>query len=150
VTCLKSREIFGIALPAARRGSRDTSSRWSSDRVAASLDCNSVALPGGAFLAEANKGADTVTLDVTKIGRVYVRGTVDMVPTPADGTQRLLGIGLGFNLKQGTDSVKNPWPVPSGVTGLWYTVEGAAILQLRLKTPPTERIALRSRTRARW
>jgi len=32
---------------------------------------------------------------------------------------------------------KNPWPVPSGVTGFWFTVEGAAIPPLRFKTTPS-------------
>jgi len=101
---------------------------------------NGYGVAGGAFLAKANMGSQTIALDGTKAGRVCVSGTVDAVPTPADGSHPpysdYWGIELGFNLNQGTDSVKNPWPVPSGVTGFWFTVEGAAIPPLRFKTTP--------------
>ena len=64
-----------------------------------------------------------------------------MVPTPADGSHPpysdYWGIELGFNLNQGTDAVKNPWMVPAGVVGFWFTLEGSAIPPIRFKTTPT-------------
>ena len=71
---------------------------------------NAYGVAGGAFLAKANMGSQTITLDGTSVGRVCVSGTVDAVPTPADGSHPpysdCWGIELGFNLNQGTDRVK--------------------------------------------
>jgi hypothetical protein len=102
---------------------------------------NSYGVTGGAFLAKANLGSDTVMLDATQVGKVCLTGTVDSVPVPADGSHPpysdYWGIELGFNLNQGADAVKNPWTVPSGVIGFSFTVEGAAIPPIRFKTTPT-------------
>jgi hypothetical protein len=102
---------------------------------------NTYGVAGGAFLAKANMGSSTVVLDTIPTGRICLNGTVEMVPTPADGSHPpysdYWGIELGFNLNQGTDAVKNPWSVPAGVVGFWFTVEGAAIPPIRFKTTPT-------------
>lgn len=105
------------------------------------LGANSYGVTGGAFLAKANMGSSTVALDVTQVGKICLTGTVEMVPTPADGSHPpysdYWGIELGFNLNQGADAAKNPWPVPAGVTGFWFTVEGQMIPPIRFKTTPT-------------
>jgi hypothetical protein len=105
------------------------------------LGANAYGVAGGAFLARANLGSSTVVLDTTQVGKICLQGTVEMVPTPADGSHPpysdYWGIELGFNLNQGLDAVKNPWLVPAGVTGFWFTVEGAAIPPIRFKTTPT-------------
>src|SRR5262249_34835240 len=102
------------------------------------LGANSYGVAGGAFLAKANMGSSTVVLDATTAGKICRQGTGEMVPTPADGSpppySDYWGIDLGFNLNQGADAVKNPWSVPAGVTGFWFTVEGAAIPPIRFKT----------------
>jgi hypothetical protein len=101
---------------------------------------NSYGVTGGAFLAKANLGSDTVVLDLTQIGKICVKGTVEAVPIPADGSHPpysdYWGIELGFNLNQGADATKNAWTVPSGVSGFWFTVEGPAIPPIRFKTTP--------------
>jgi len=82
-----------------------------------------------------------VVLDATQVGKICLGGTVEMVPTPADGSHPpysdYWGIELGFNLNQATDGTKNPWTVPTGVTGFWFTLEGSSIPPLRFKTTPT-------------
>jgi hypothetical protein len=102
---------------------------------------NTYGVAGGAFLAKANMGSSTVVLDTTAVGKICLRGTVEMVPTPADGSHPpysdYWGIELGFNLNQGMDAAKNPWPVPAGVAGFWFTVEGAMVPAMRFKTTPT-------------
>src|SRR5262245_8847872 len=102
---------------------------------------NSYGVTGGAFLAKANLGSSTVVLDTAPAGKICLRGTVEMVPTPADGSHPpysdYWGIELGFNLNQGADAAKNPWTVPAGVAGFWFTVEGPTIPPLRFKTTPT-------------
>ena len=104
---------------------------------------NSYGVTGGAFLAKANMGSSTVVLDATAAGKICVSGTVDMVPTPADGSHPpysdYWGIELGFNLNQAADGTKNPWTVPSGVHGFWFTVEGPMVPPMRFKTTPTGR-----------
>jgi hypothetical protein len=104
---------------------------------------NAYGVTGGAFLAKANLGSDTVVLDTTQVGKVCLTGTVEMVPTPADGSHPpysdYWGIELGFNLNQGADAVKNPWTVPPGVVGFWFTLEGPTIPPIRFKTTPTGR-----------
>ena len=66
-----------------------------------------------------------------------------MVPIPADGSHPpysdYWGIELGFNLNQAADATKNPWTVPAGVVGFWFTVEGPTIPPIRFKTTPTGR-----------
>jgi len=105
------------------------------------LGMNSYGVAGGAFLAKANMGSSTVVLDTTATGKICLQGTVEMVPTPADGSHPpysdYWGIELGFNLNQGTDGTKNPWTVPAGVTGFWFTLEGTTIPSIRFKTTPT-------------
>jgi hypothetical protein len=102
---------------------------------------NSYGVTGGAFLAKAPMGSSTIVLDTTPVGKICLQGTVEMVPTPADGSHPpysdYWGIELGFNLNQGTDGAKNPWTVPAGVTGFWFTVEGPTIPPIRFKTTPT-------------
>jgi len=102
---------------------------------------NAYGVAGGAFLAKASLGSSTVALAGTQAGKVCLNGTVEMVPTPADGSHPpysdYWGIELGFNLNQGTDAVKNPWMVPAGVVGFWFTLEGSAIPPIRFKTTPT-------------
>ena len=102
---------------------------------------NSYGVAGGAFLAKANMGSSTVVIDTTQVGKICLSGTVEMVPLPADGSHPpysdYWGIELGFNLNQGADAVKNPWTVPAGVTGFWFTLEGPTIPQIRFKTTPT-------------
>jgi hypothetical protein len=102
---------------------------------------NAYGVAGGAFLAKANMGSSTVVLDAVPAGKICLHGTVEAVPTPADGSHPpysdYWGIELGFNLNQGADAVKNPWPVPAGVVGFWFTVEGPTIPQIRFKTTPT-------------
>ncbi|MES1187711.1 MAG: hypothetical protein ABUL60_28090 [Myxococcales bacterium] len=109
------------------------------------LGTNTYGISGGAFLAKSPMGATTVVLDDTQVGKICLKGTVEMVPTPADGSHppysQYWGIDLGFNLNQAADatagSEKTPWTVPPGVVGFWFTVEGAMIPQLRFKTTPT-------------
>jgi hypothetical protein len=104
---------------------------------------NSFGVAGGAFLAKANLGSGTVVLDTVSVGKICLHGTVEMVPTPADGSHPpysdYWGIELGFNLSQGADGTKNPWMVPAGVVGFWFTVEGPTIPPIRFKTTPTGR-----------
>jgi hypothetical protein len=105
------------------------------------LGTNGYGVTGGAFLAKAPMGSSTVVLDTAPVGKICLQGTVEMVPTPADGSHPpysdYWGIELGFNLNQGTDAVKNPWAVPAGVVGFWFTVEGPTIPPIRFKTTPT-------------
>src|SRR5215831_7392094 len=102
---------------------------------------NSYGVVGGAFLAKANMGSSTVVLDTTAVGKICLQGTVEMVPTPADGSHPpysdYWGIELGFNLNQAADGTKNPWTVPANVTGFWFTAEGPTIPPIRFKTTPT-------------
>jgi hypothetical protein len=102
---------------------------------------NPYGVAGGAFLAKANMGSSTVVLDTTAVGKICLSGTVEIVPTPADGSHPpysdYWGIELGFNLNQGMDAVKNPWTVPPDSIGFWFTVEGASIPPIRFKTTPT-------------
>lgn len=104
---------------------------------------NSYGVTGGAFLAKAPMGSSTVVLDPAQVGKICLNGTVEMVPTPADGSHppysTYWGIELGFNLNQDATGTKVPWMVPAGVTGFWFTVEGAAIPPIRFKTTPTGR-----------
>src|SRR4029079_19626477 len=101
---------------------------------------NTYGVAGGAFLAKANMGSSTVVLDTTQVGKNCLQGTVEMVPTPADGSHPpysdYWGIELGFNLNQGTDAVKNPWTVSPGVIGFWFTAEAPMIPPIRFKTTP--------------
>ncbi|HXN34412.1 MAG TPA: hypothetical protein VN894_21265, partial [Polyangiaceae bacterium] len=95
-----------------------------------------------AFFTKSNDGATTVMLDTTKLGKVCVTGTVDIVPTPADGGHPpysdYWGVEVGFSLNQSTDgAAKAPWIVPPNVIGFWFTVEGNAIPDIRFKTTPT-------------
>ena len=110
------------------------------------LGMNDYGIQGGAFLARSAKGTSSVLLDKTQLGKICLSGTVEMVPTPADGSHppysEYWGIDLGFNLNQGatTDpTVKTPWIVAPGVVGFWFTVEGATIPPIRFKTTPTGR-----------
>ena len=107
------------------------------------LGANPYGVTGGAFFAKANMGSSTVALDTAPVGKVCLKGTVEVVPTPADGSHPpysdYWGIELGFNLNQGAGTVKNPWMVPSGVVGFWFTVEGATIPSIRFKTTPNGR-----------
>jgi len=107
------------------------------------LGTNSYGVTGGAFLAKANFGSETVAIDATQAGEICLTGMVAPVPVPADGSHPpysdYWGIELGFNLNQGTDGTKNPWMVPAGVTGFWFTAEGTAIPPIRFKTTPTGR-----------
>jgi hypothetical protein len=102
---------------------------------------NTYGVAGGAFLAKANLGSSTVLLDTTQVGKICLKGTVEKVPTPADGSHPpysdYWGIELGLNLNQGADATKNPWIVPSNVIGLWFTVEGSTIPPIRFKATPT-------------
>jgi hypothetical protein len=102
---------------------------------------NTYAVAGGAFLAKAPMGSSTVVLDTAPVGKICLTGTVEVVPTPADGSHPpysdYWGIELGFNLNQGLDGAKNPWTVPAGVTGFWFTLEGPMIPPIRFKTTPT-------------
>jgi hypothetical protein len=110
---------------------------------------NAYGITGPAFFAKSNNGATTVMLDETKAGKVCVTGTVEIVPTPADGGHPpysdYWGIEVGFNLNQDADgglaeggpTGKNPWVVPANVVGFWFTVEGAMIPDIRFKTTPT-------------
>jgi len=104
---------------------------------------NPYGVTGGAFLAKAPMGSSTVVLDSTQPGKICLGGTVEAVPVPADGSHppysTYWGIELGFNLNQGADGVKSPWMLPAGVTGLWFTVEGPAIPEIRFKATPTGR-----------
>jgi hypothetical protein len=107
---------------------------------------NASGIAGAAFFAKSTQGADTVVLDKSQVGKVCLKGTVDVVPTPADGGHPpysdYWGIDLGFNLNQEADAdpaVKTPWVVPSNVIGFWFTVEGATIPDIRFKTTPTGR-----------
>lgn len=105
------------------------------------LGTNPYGVAGGAFLAKANLGSSTVVLDTSAVGKICLHGTVEMVPTPADGSHPpysdYWGIELGFNLNQATDGTKTPWAVPAGVAGFWFTLEGPMIPPLRFKTTPT-------------
>jgi hypothetical protein len=109
---------------------------------------NAYGIRGPSFFAKSTKGADTVVVDKTQVGKVCLKGTVDMVPTPADGGHPpysdYWGVDLGFNLNQDLDAgadasptMKTPWVVPANVIGFWFTVEGAAIPDIRFKTTPT-------------
>jgi hypothetical protein len=105
---------------------------------------NAYGITGAAFFAKSNNGATTVLLDKTQVGKVCLTGTVDIVPTPADGGHPpysdYWGIDVGFNLNQdaeGGPTGKTPWSVPPNVIGFWFTVEGAAIPDIRFKTTPT-------------
>lgn len=105
---------------------------------------NGYGIQGGAFLARSAMGTSSVVLDKTQPGKICLKGTVELVPTPADGSHppysTYWGIDLGFNLNQGSDSdptVKTPWILPTGVLGFWFTVEGSTIPPLRFKTTPT-------------
>jgi hypothetical protein len=102
---------------------------------------NAYGVIGGAFLAKANFGSETVVLDTTQEHAICLKGTVDRVPTPADGSHPpysdYWGIELGFNLNQAEDGAKNPWTVPANVTGFWFSVEGKAVPPMRLKATPT-------------
>ena len=104
---------------------------------------NSYGVVGGAFLAKANLGSATVVLDTAQVGKICLTGTVETVPIPPDGSHPpysdYWGIELGFNLNQGADAAKNPWTVPAGVAGFWFTAEGPAIPPIRFKTTPTGR-----------
>jgi hypothetical protein len=110
------------------------------------LGTNPYGIQGAAFFARAPMGSSSVVVDKTQTGKVCLQGTVDVVPTPPDGSHppysTYWGIDLGFNLNQGADSdptVKTPWLVPSGVVGFWFTVEGATIPPIRFKMTPTGR-----------
>jgi hypothetical protein len=107
------------------------------------LGTNSYGVTGGAFLAKANLGSETVAIDATQAGKICLSGTVAKVPVPSDGSHPpysdYWGIELGFNLNQGTDGTKNPWIVPPGVNGFWFTAAGTAIPPIRFKTTPTGR-----------
>jgi hypothetical protein len=107
------------------------------------LGANAYGVAGGAFLAKANLGSSTVVLDTAAAGKICLHGTVEMVPTPADGSHPpysdYWGIELGFNLNQAADGTKNPWTVPAGVVGFWFTLEGPTIPPIRFKTTPTGR-----------
>jgi hypothetical protein len=107
---------------------------------------NIFGITGSAFFAKSAQGSSTVVLDGTQAGKVCVSGTVDVVPTPADGGHPpysdYWGIDLGFNLDQpdsGADAgaAKAPWTVPANVVGFWFTVEGPTIPSIRFKTTPT-------------
>jgi hypothetical protein len=102
---------------------------------------NSNGVTGGAFLAKAPMGSSTVVLDTAPVGKICLQGTVEMVPTPADGSHPpysdYWGIELGFNLNQAADGTKSPWTVPAGVMGFWFTLEGPTIPSMRFKTTPT-------------
>jgi hypothetical protein len=107
---------------------------------------NTFGITGSAFFAKSAQGSSTVVLDGTQAGKICLSGTVDVVPTPADGGHPpysdYWGIDLGFNLDQpdaGGDAAatKAPWTVPANVVGFWFTVEGATIPSIRFKTTPT-------------
>lgn len=106
---------------------------------------NDYGIQGAAFFARAPMGNSAVMLDPAPAGKVCLKGTVDAVPTPPDGSHppysTYWGVALGFNLNQsataGPTDPKTPWQVPPGVTGFWFTVEGATIPPIRLKTTPT-------------
>jgi hypothetical protein len=107
---------------------------------------NSYGIQGAAFFARSAMGTSSVVLDPTQPATLCLSGTVEMVPTPADGSHppysTYWGIDVGFNLNQSPDSdatVKPPWPVAGGVVGFWFTVEGATIPPIRFKTTPTGR-----------
>lgn len=108
---------------------------------------NSYGIQGAAFFARSAMGTSSVVLDTTQPAKLCLSGTVEMVPTPADGSHppysTYWGIDLGFNLNQSPDSdattVKPPWLVPASVVGFWFTVEGATIPPIRFKTTPTGR-----------
>jgi hypothetical protein len=107
------------------------------------LGSNPYGVAGGAFLAKANLGSSTVVLDATQVSNICLKGTVEKVPIPADGSHPpysdYWGIELGLNLNQGADATKNPWTVPANVVGFWFTVEGSAIPPIRFKATPTGR-----------
>jgi hypothetical protein len=107
---------------------------------------NPYGITGGAFLARANLGSSSVVLEPAAEGKICLKGTVEMVPTPADGSHppysEYWGVELGFNLNQAasadeTTQTKLPWNVPSNVTGFWFTLEGAMIPAMRFKATPT-------------
>ena len=109
---------------------------------------NPFLIKGGAFFAKSKLGPGTaaVALDKLPTDKVCLKGTVDMVPTPADGSHPpysdYWGIALGFNLNQGAEvtAVKTPWLVPANVIGFWFTVTGATVPPLRFKTTPTGKL----------
>ena len=110
---------------------------------------NAYGITGAAFFSKSNDGTAAVVLDTTQAGKVCVKGTVDIVPTPADGGHPpysdYWGIEIGFNLNQVVDGgsadgglpTKNPWVVPPNVVGFWFTIFGATIPDIRFKTTPT-------------
>jgi len=106
---------------------------------------NDYGIQGAAFFARAPMGNSAVMLDPAPTGKVCLKGTVDAVPTPPDGSHppysTYWGVALGFNLNQSATAdataPKTPWQVPSTVTGFWFTVEGDTIPPIRLKTTPT-------------
>jgi hypothetical protein len=105
---------------------------------------NPFGIQGGAFFARSVMGTSSVVIDKTQIGKICLKGTVDIVPTPPDGSHppysQYWGIDLGFNLNQSATAdptMKTPWLVPAGVKGFWFTVEGAIIPPIRFKTTPT-------------
>lgn len=108
------------------------------------LGMNPDGIHGGAFFARSPMGASSVVIDKTQLGKICLTGTVEVVPTPPDGSHppysTYWGIDLGFNLNQSATAdptVKTPWIVPPGVVGFWFTVEGATIPPIRFKTTPT-------------
>ena len=108
------------------------------------LGVNSFGIQGGAFFARSVMGTSSVVIDKTQVGKICLKGAVDIVPTPPDGSHppysQYWGIDLGFNLNQSATAdptVKTPWIVPTGVKGFWFTVEGATIPPIRFKTTPT-------------
>ena len=111
------------------------------DDVPYQFGANMYGVAGGAFLAKAPMGSSTVVLDSSPVGKICLRGTVEAVPTPTDGSHPpysdYWGIELGFNLNQDASGAKNPWTVPTGVTGFWFTLEGPMIPPIRFKTTPT-------------
>lgn len=108
---------------------------------------NTFGITGSAFFAKSAQGSSTVMLDSSQASKICLTGTVDVVPTPADGGHPpysdYWGIDLGFNLDQpvsgadASDASKTPWAVPANVVGFWFTVEGPTIPGLRFKTTPT-------------
>jgi hypothetical protein len=108
------------------------------------LGPNPYGIQGGAFFARSVMGTTSVALDKTQPGKICMSGTVEIVPTPEDGSHppysTYWGIDLGFNLNQSETAdpaVKTPWIVPAEVIGFWFTVEGPTIPFIRFKTTPT-------------
>lgn len=111
------------------------------------LGSNSFGISGAAFLARANLGSSSVELASDTDGKICLKGTVEKVPTPADGSHPpysdYWGIELGFNLNEAANSegtaTKMPWLVPSDISGFWFTLEGPMVPALRFKATPTGR-----------